>query len=798
MNSMAAVAFHLLGEEAMADRWARTACYMWMGRERGHAEGIFSAAWGPVGAALAPKEELHAFMNQMRWAYEMGRTRDGGITFMRGSRWTYPNMTAATGMFLCLPERRLQILGGDSIFAQRPPHGLEKAAQLYKDKKWGQLRTLLVDTIKAAEKGDVTADRLASAKKLLAAHDRLEKHAAATLVIIEQSIQDGMLATAQTQLDLLAKMLGEEREQAARLRKKLQQTLGDGKPQDPKPEKPAPLIDQQELVKQLELAKGGVGDGFAHSPAYIQAANTRGFEGMTPRQIAGFLGHFSGGPAGGAVTALASHGEETLPLIAQLLKDSHHGIRAGAVATLTQIYKSDSEEYRTEVPQELTQVITLLRPMITDESRLVRSEVGTFVQQIRVLNDDIYETLNVMAVDTLNNPEVMNMYGFFSNHPPHGALELFSHYCDNPLVRAHVSDMLRFAVRKRGSLDSYWYAIVEFPHRILITIGPEALPTLDAFCKSEEALYKQIEAGEVEQPGWWKEDSIECFTEWRRQMEITAELIRCMHGKRPTEQSIGRMCEIYLSSRPWGAWERQRIRDHLVELGPKGLPMLRRSVADQLPALTAQFDRQIAVKQAEVAAETDKRAHGPIQKEIEAIEVRKGDLAQRVEELRELASLVKSLQTEAPSEEDVQTVCRYYVKRPWGNQHPFVKDNCSYVRPLDENQLVLARDTLQLWGKTALPTLRTFVDADERTLVGRLRGAGGQFPPEVPLYRCGQGEGRADRRAGRRSLGHGRAEQHGLVRRQDRLARQRGPVAAEQVGWGGDGEEEYRMSNKES
>jgi len=38
-----------------------------------------------------------------------------------------------------------------------------------------------------------------------------------TLAIIEQSIQDGMLATAQTQLDLLAKMLGEEREQAARL-----------------------------------------------------------------------------------------------------------------------------------------------------------------------------------------------------------------------------------------------------------------------------------------------------------------------------------------------------------------------------------------------------------------------------------------------------------------------------------------------------------------------------------------------------------------------------------------------------
>ena len=453
MNSMAAVALHLLGEEAMADRWARTVCYMWMGRERGHAEGIFSAARRAVGAALAPKEEFHALMNQMRWAYEMGRTRDGGITFMRGSRWTYPNMTAAAGLFLCLPERRLQILGGDSVFTGRPPRGLEKAAQLHKDKRWAQLRTMLADTIKAGEKGNVAADGLAYAKKLLAAHDRLEKHAAATLIIIEQSIQDGMLATAQTQLDLCE--------------------------------------------------------------PYLQT-----------------------------------------------------------------------------------------------------------------------------AIDTLNNPEVLNMYGFFSNHPPHGALELFSHYSDNPLVRAHLSGMLRFAVRKRGSLDSYWYAIVEFPHRILIKIGPEALPELDAFCKSEEALYKQIQAGQVEQPGWWKEDSIKYLTEWRRQMEVTAELVRCLYGKRATGEAIVSMCEIYLSSRPWGAWERQQIRDHLMELGPKSLPMLRRSVADRLPALTARFDRQIAAKQAEAEAEIDKRARGAIQKELEAIEGHKGDLAHRVEELRGLTSLV--------------------------------------------------------------------------------------------------------------------------------------------------------------
>jgi hypothetical protein len=326
MNSMAAVGFHLLGEDEMADRWARTACYMWMGRERGHADAIFSAAWGPVGAALAPRAEFHAFMNQMRWAYEMGRGRDGGITFMRGSRWTYPNMTAAMGLFLYLPERRLQILGGDSVFARRPPKGLERGALLYKLKKWKELRTFLNGCIRTAEAAKpASAENLAYARDLLAAHDRLEQHAAATLKLIDQSLRGGMAATANVQLDLLARMLGEERGEAARLRK----LLGGGKVRDRKRDKPQPLIDDKEIIKRLGLAKGGVGDGFAHSPAYIGETNSRGFSGMSPEQIAGFLGHFSGGTAGGAAQALTACGEKVLPLVKRLLKDKHHGIRAG-------------------------------------------------------------------------------------------------------------------------------------------------------------------------------------------------------------------------------------------------------------------------------------------------------------------------------------------------------------------------------------------------------------------------------------------------------------------------------------
>jgi len=66
MNGACAMAFHLLGEKETSERWARTVCYMWMGRERGHTEGIFSSVWGPLGAALAPRERCVSL-----WQYHL-------------------------------------------------------------------------------------------------------------------------------------------------------------------------------------------------------------------------------------------------------------------------------------------------------------------------------------------------------------------------------------------------------------------------------------------------------------------------------------------------------------------------------------------------------------------------------------------------------------------------------------------------------------------------------------------------------------------------------------------------------
>jgi hypothetical protein len=120
MHGMAAVAFGLLGEKEMARRWARPLCYMWLGRERGHAEGIFSPMWGSVGADYAPKPEFNMFMKHMLWYYELCRTPEGGMVFLRGTRFPYPGgVTPAMTLFLYLPEHRIRILGAPKLSSGR-------------------------------------------------------------------------------------------------------------------------------------------------------------------------------------------------------------------------------------------------------------------------------------------------------------------------------------------------------------------------------------------------------------------------------------------------------------------------------------------------------------------------------------------------------------------------------------------------------------------------------------------------------------------------------------------------------
>ena len=773
MNGMSALVFHLLGEDEMAERWARSVCHMWMGRERGHADAIFSAAWGPVTAALAPKAEFHAFMNHMKWAYEMGRARDGGLNFMRGSRWTYPNMTAAYGLFLYLPEKRLQVLGGDSVFAHKPPAGLEEAARLYREKRWPELKKFLGDYLGGSP---ASKEHRWYATEMREAYGRLERHAGATLKIIARTIESGDVKTAELQLDLLAKFVGKERPEAAALREKL--TAG-GKVKAPKKGVVVALVDAKALIKDLGLKAGGIRDGFAHGPEYISRINEQGFAGMSPEQIAPFLGHFSGGVAGGAAHALARYGDRALPVLKTSLTDKHPGVRAGAVQTLNLIYASKTEEPRTEIPQELAGVIKLIRPMQDDESQLVRGAVSGFVLDLNVVNEDIYDMVYNLAIqgsgvdgfvrhkvkdpqvrlrlamaiidgnnkrrektpgryipmicattahielcepymqtaiDTLNNPEVQIMYGFFSNHPEDAALSICEHFYRNPLVIRNLPQMIRVSYR-RGGPNAYWDVHKEFPHRIAILLGPEALPVIEKFWKDERKLFDRIEDGSEPKPHWWKPDLPTRFEENRQQWQDTAELIRCLYGPKPMGQAVAGMCRHYLKDRWWAAWERDRIWRKLIEIGPDAAALLKRSAAEAIKPAQREIDGLIAAKQAEIDAEKDKNKKRALDNQLKALTPKKESLDKLAGELAQIGSLIEHFNSAKPGPEDVKALGKFYLRRPYGAQYPYVKEgDTSLLRPLHETQDAMVRDTLTRWGAAALPAMRELLAEDAKAL----------------------------------------------------------------------------------
>jgi len=105
-----AVLFHLLGEDAVARRSARRACYQYRTQLGGHAELIFSIAWTCVGAAFAPEPEQRMQLDNLLWYYELSRKPDGSLNCLGHTR--YRRTTAAVGMVLTLPGKRLRINGG--------------------------------------------------------------------------------------------------------------------------------------------------------------------------------------------------------------------------------------------------------------------------------------------------------------------------------------------------------------------------------------------------------------------------------------------------------------------------------------------------------------------------------------------------------------------------------------------------------------------------------------------------------------------------------------------------------------
>jgi hypothetical protein len=215
--SMGAVAYRLFGLDDVGERWGRACAYMYLQPEAGHAEGIFNLAWDPLAAAQAPIEEFAIHMNNRLWYYELARTHEGGLRFFRGGHFGYPvGQTAAIGLAYMLARKKIYLTGAPrSVFAIEPPdHATADAAMYYRRKNWKALKATLTRYL-----ADDASKHKDYARKLLAAYERMEANAAASIKVAEENIRRKRVYAAKNSLIALGHALGEQRPEIVRLLK---------------------------------------------------------------------------------------------------------------------------------------------------------------------------------------------------------------------------------------------------------------------------------------------------------------------------------------------------------------------------------------------------------------------------------------------------------------------------------------------------------------------------------------------------------------------------------------------------
>lgn len=121
MNSMCAVMFDLLGDAHAADFFTRLTLASFNDREPGHTGNYFSFLWGTLGAARGGADAAAAFMNELRWFYDLERQWQGNFSYQgkpgmikRGNgehSFADWDCTGARLLAYCLPQANLRITG---------------------------------------------------------------------------------------------------------------------------------------------------------------------------------------------------------------------------------------------------------------------------------------------------------------------------------------------------------------------------------------------------------------------------------------------------------------------------------------------------------------------------------------------------------------------------------------------------------------------------------------------------------------------------------------------------------------
>ena len=122
-SSMAAVLFDLLGDKDSASFFSGMSLAAVREKEDGHTGPYFSLVWGGLGAACGGDDAATAYMQEMRWYYELMRTPKGDAKYNpvlcggqemgaygKGKYWS---LAGAALMHYCAPRHKLFMTGKD-------------------------------------------------------------------------------------------------------------------------------------------------------------------------------------------------------------------------------------------------------------------------------------------------------------------------------------------------------------------------------------------------------------------------------------------------------------------------------------------------------------------------------------------------------------------------------------------------------------------------------------------------------------------------------------------------------------
>lgn len=207
-NALPGIALTILGDKAGSEYYARLVTGSYEGRHAGHTGGFMGFIWGNVHGAQNPHHvDYRRMLEHWKWLLNVSRRWDGGFLVPEsviGKIYTYRGPVLSTGglaQLFAMPNRVLRIHGGPkSVFAkQQLPADLVKGVQLYKDRKFDELRK----TVKPDSP---------MARQLLAAADRYEKDLDRTMDRIEQCTANGAHTLARKMIDGLHQRTGNDRE----------------------------------------------------------------------------------------------------------------------------------------------------------------------------------------------------------------------------------------------------------------------------------------------------------------------------------------------------------------------------------------------------------------------------------------------------------------------------------------------------------------------------------------------------------------------------------------------------------